>query len=75
MKKITNAKFKKEPFLISFVLKTRISQHTKLLLASNYDTTTDLIKDMKHNLLKHIEAVCHGASVRAIAVSTRVLNH
>ncbi|KAH9645165.1 hypothetical protein HF086_005710 [Spodoptera exigua] len=46
-----NIKKEHESLLISFVLKTRISRHAKLRLASNYDTSADLIKDMKNNLL------------------------
>lgn len=46
-----NLKKEHEPLLISFVLKTRLSQNAKLRLASNYDSSTDLIKDMKNNLL------------------------
>lgn len=46
-----NIKKEQESLLISFVLKTRLSRHAKLRLASNYNTSADLIKDMKNNLL------------------------
>ncbi|OWR41176.1 hypothetical protein KGM_202838 [Danaus plexippus plexippus] len=46
-----NLKKEYESLLISFVLKTRLSRHAKLRLASNYNSSIDLIKDMKNNLL------------------------
>lgn len=40
-----------EQLLISFVLKTRLTKNAKLRLLSNYESSTELIADMKNNLL------------------------
>lgn len=39
--------------LINFVLKSRLSQTAKLKLCLTYDTTDDLIRDMRRQLLPH----------------------
>lgn len=48
-----NSVLKKESTnnLIAFILKSRLSQSAKLKLEQNYDTVSDLLKDMKERLL------------------------
>lgn len=47
----TTLKDTSKPELINFVLKSRLSQSAKLRLALNYDSVSELVKDMKKVLL------------------------
>lgn len=46
-----NLKKEHEQLLISFILKTRLSESAKLRIGTNYKTCTELITDMKTHLL------------------------
>lgn len=46
-----NLKKEHEQLLISFILKTRLSESAKLRIGTNYKTCTELIADMKTHLL------------------------